>query len=100
RTASVTVETSAETLGRQVRAVLSSHGWDAQPPTSTGAVRERWESLAALIALADQLADEREQMTLRDFVVELDQRSAAQHAPTVEGVTLASLHSAKGLEWD
>ena len=23
-----------------------------------------------------------------------------QHAPTVDGVTLASLHSAKGLEWD
>ena len=25
---------------------------------------------------------------------------ADQHAPTVDGVTLASLHSAKGLEWD
>ena len=25
---------------------------------------------------------------------------AAQHPPTVEGVTLASLHAAKGLEWD
>ena len=31
---------------------------------------------------------------------ELDERAAAQHAPTVEGVTLASLHAAKGLEWD
>jgi DNA helicase-2/ATP-dependent DNA helicase PcrA len=38
--------------------------------------------------------------TLADFVAELDQRAAAQHAPTVQGVTLASLHSAKGLEWD
>ena len=37
---------------------------------------------------------------LRDFVAELDERAAAQHAPTVEGVTLASLHAAKGLEWD
>jgi DNA helicase-2/ATP-dependent DNA helicase PcrA len=27
-------------------------------------------------------------------------RAAAQHAPAVDGVTLASLHSAKGLEWD
>ena len=27
-------------------------------------------------------------------------RAALQHAPTVDGVTLASLHSAKGLEWD
>jgi DNA helicase-2/ATP-dependent DNA helicase PcrA len=33
-------------------------------------------------------------------VTELDQRANAQHAPTVQGVTLASLHSAKGLEWD
>lgn len=35
-------------------------------------------------------------MTLRDFIAELDERSATQHAPTVEGVTLASLHSARG----
>jgi DNA helicase-2/ATP-dependent DNA helicase PcrA len=34
------------------------------------------------------------------LVAELDQRAEAQHAPTVEGVTLASLHAAKGLEWD
>ncbi|MDR5710839.1 ATP-dependent DNA helicase UvrD2 [Nesterenkonia flava] len=89
-----------ESVGEGVRAVLSSHGWSAQAPTTTGAVRERWESLAALVALADQLAAEREGFTLRDFVAELQERSAAQHAPTVEGVTLASLHSAKGLEWD
>jgi DNA helicase-2/ATP-dependent DNA helicase PcrA len=33
-------------------------------------------------------------------VAELDRRAAEQHAPTVEGITLASLHAAKGLEWD
>src|SRR5690606_35375946 len=27
-------------------------------------------------------------------------RESLQHAPVVDGVTLASLHSAKGLEWD
>ena len=37
---------------------------------------------------------------LAELVAELDQRADAQHAPTVQGVTLASLHSAKGLEWD
>ena len=36
----------------------------------------------------------------RAFVADLAERAAAQHAPTVEGVTLASLHAAKGLEWD
>ena len=37
---------------------------------------------------------------LPELVAELDARANAQHAPTVQGVTLASLHSAKGLEWD
>jgi DNA helicase-2/ATP-dependent DNA helicase PcrA len=57
--------------------------------------------LAALVALADELAVSRgESFTLAEFVNELQERSVAQHAPTVQGVTLASLHSAKGLEWD
>jgi DNA helicase-2/ATP-dependent DNA helicase PcrA len=37
---------------------------------------------------------------LPELVAELDRRAAEQHAPTVQGVTLASLHAAKGLEWD
>ncbi|WP_022871828.1 ATP-dependent DNA helicase UvrD2 [Nesterenkonia alba] len=89
-----------EPVPEAVRAVLSSIGWSRTAPESTGAVRERWESLAALVSLADQLAAERPGLTVRQFLAELEERSAAQHAPTVEGVTLASLHSAKGLEWD
>jgi DNA helicase-2/ATP-dependent DNA helicase PcrA len=37
---------------------------------------------------------------LRRFAAELDTRADAAHPPTVQGVTLASLHAAKGLEWD
>lgn len=37
---------------------------------------------------------------LGELVAELQERAAASHAPTVDGVTLASLHAAKGLEWD
>jgi DNA helicase II / ATP-dependent DNA helicase PcrA len=37
---------------------------------------------------------------LEAFNAELARRAAAQHAPAVEGVTLSSLHAAKGLEWD
>ncbi len=33
-------------------------------------------------------------------MAELDDRAASRHAPSVDAVTLASLHSAKGLEWD
>ncbi len=37
---------------------------------------------------------------LEAFCAELSRRASEQHAPAVEGVTLASLHAAKGLEWD
>ncbi|MER8231574.1 ATP-dependent DNA helicase UvrD2 [Streptomyces sp. NPDC094049] len=90
----------AEDLPAQVRAVLSTKGWNSRPPAGSGAVRDRWESLAALVRLAEDFARARPGATLSDLVAELDERAAAQHAPTVQGVTLASLHAAKGLEWD
>jgi len=79
-----------------VASVLALRGWTPEPPSSSGAVRERWESLAALHRLAVDHAE----LDLAGFVAELEERAASQHAPTVDGVTLASLHSAKGLEWD
>ncbi|WUF72133.1 ATP-dependent DNA helicase UvrD2 [Streptomyces nojiriensis] len=87
-------------LGSQVRAVLSSTGWSTEPPAGSGAVRDQWESLAALVRLAEDFARARPGATLADLTIELEERKAAQHAPTVQGVTLASLHAAKGLEWD
>ncbi|GGX40612.1 ATP-dependent DNA helicase UvrD2 [Streptomyces fructofermentans] len=90
----------APDLPAQVRAVLSGDGWTNQPPAGSGAVRERWESLAALAHLAQDFATAKPEATLGDLMSELDERAGAQHAPTVQGVTLASLHSAKGLEWD
>ncbi|MEU1097456.1 ATP-dependent helicase, partial [Streptomyces sp. NPDC005877] len=87
-------------LPSQVRAVLGTKGWTDAPPAGSGAVRDRWESLAALVRLAEDFARAKAKATLSDLVAELDERAAAQHAPTVEGVTLASLHAAKGLEWD
>ncbi|HET8767779.1 MAG TPA: ATP-dependent DNA helicase UvrD2 [Pedococcus sp.] len=83
-----------------VRDVLVGAGWSREAPKAGGAQRERWESLAALATLADDLVATTPEARLPDFVRELDERSAAQHAPAVQGVTLASLHAAKGLEWD
>ena len=83
-----------------VRDVLLGAGWTREAPTSGGAARERWESLAALAALADDLHASEPEARLPVLVRELDERASAQHAPTVQGVTLASLHAAKGLEWD
>ncbi|MDG9702211.1 ATP-dependent DNA helicase UvrD2 [Streptomyces sp. DH37] len=95
-----TLLADAVDLPSQVRAVLGGTGWTPQPPAGSGAVRDRWESLAALVRLAEDFARARPEATLADLVAELDERANAQHAPTVEGVTLASLHAAKGLEWD
>ncbi|MHB1165356.1 MAG: ATP-dependent DNA helicase UvrD2 [Candidatus Nanopelagicales bacterium] len=89
---------AAGPLGDSVRAVLGIVGWTPDPPRTSGAVRERWESLSALASLADELAVALGE-SLPAFIAELDARAEAQHAPVGDGVTLASIHSAKGLEW-
>ena len=86
-------------LGQDARTVLAREGWSEEPPAPRGAVRERWDALNALVALADEMAQTRG-ADLDAFHTELRERADAQNAPTVEGVTLSSLHAAKGLEWD
>jgi DNA helicase-2/ATP-dependent DNA helicase PcrA len=80
--------------------VLSAAGFTAEPPSATGAARDRWESVRAIVGLAEEFAAVDSSAGIEEFVAELAARADAQHAPPVEGVTLASLHSAKGLEWD
>ncbi len=87
-------------LPSAVAQVLATTGWAPDRPPPGGTARERWESLAALAAVAEDLASATPTAGLADLVAELDERASAQHAPTVQGVTLASLHAAKGLEWD
>jgi DNA helicase-2/ATP-dependent DNA helicase PcrA len=84
----------------QVRAVLSGIGLTAAPPSGRGRARERWESLEALAKLADDFFAGSPQASLADLAAELATRSAIGQAPAMDGVTLASLHAAKGLEWD
>jgi DNA helicase-2/ATP-dependent DNA helicase PcrA len=84
-----------------VKDVLGGMGWTAEPPTSRGQVRDRWESFQALADQADEFATERGiEASIATFVEELDRRATEQHAPTADGVTLATFHAAKGLEWD
>lgn len=83
-----------------VRSVLGRLGWTERPAVGQGRTRERWESWSALVALADDLAQERPGVTLAAFVADLAARAEAEHAPAGDGVTLATLHAAKGLEWD
>ena len=87
-------------LPTAVRHVLASAGLTAVPPAGRGAVRERWESLAAIAGLADNLAASRPGATLAEFAAELAEREDTGHAPVAAAVTLATMHAAKGLEWD
>lgn len=87
------------TLSEAIREVVGRLGWSQQPPTETGSTRERWESLNALVQLADDMVSTRS-ATVKEFSDELHERASMQAAPTVEGVTISTLHAAKGLEWD
>ena len=86
-----------DTLVTTVHHILAGIGLTPEAPGG-GKAREKWESLKALADLAEDLAAEG--ADLPAFVTELERRASEQHAPPVEGVTLASLHAAKGLEWD
>jgi DNA helicase II / ATP-dependent DNA helicase PcrA len=82
-----------------VTAILAGMGWTPEPPTARGQTRDRWESWQALVDQAAEFA-KGEGAELNGFVDELDRRAAEQHAPVADGVTLATYHAAKGLEWD
>jgi DNA helicase-2/ATP-dependent DNA helicase PcrA len=93
-------ETVGESLPSIVADVLTAMGHSDTPPSGAGAARDAWESLRAIVGLAEEFAAAEPSADLGAFVAELVARADAQHAPPVEGVTLASLHAAKGLEWD
>ena len=93
-------EAAAEGLVARVSGVLSGMGWSTKAPTARGQARDRWESLQALVSQAGDHEASEVAPTLASFVAELDRRAHEQHAPVAEGVTLATLHAAKGLEWD
>ncbi|MDF2758259.1 MAG: uvrD2 [Thermomicrobiales bacterium] len=122
RQALLALRTNARTLTgaergsavEQMKAILHTLGWSPQPPEGGGALRERWESLAALLSVAEDLQveahaaaelsatppNDQEPLTLQAVSAELDRRAEAQHVPAAQGVTVSTLHSAKGLEWD
>ncbi|HXW46710.1 MAG TPA: ATP-dependent DNA helicase UvrD2 [Streptosporangiaceae bacterium] len=91
---------AADDPAAEVRPILASIGLTPQAPGGRGSARERWESLEALAQLAADFFAASPQASLADLAAELAVRSAIGHAPAAAGITVASLHAAKGLEWD
>ncbi|PRQ11456.1 ATP-dependent DNA helicase [Corynebacterium sp. 13CS0277] len=92
-------EATGPGLVRLVRAALAPLGLTPTEPEGAQA-RERWQSLNALAELVEELGTMTGDLTLPGLLGELKTRADAKHPPAVDGVTLASLHAAKGLEWD
>jgi DNA helicase II / ATP-dependent DNA helicase PcrA len=88
---------TTDPLFKTVSDVLRSLGWMQDQPETRGAVRDRWESLNAIMGLAEAAPAG---TTIRAFVDDLFERQTSQHDPERSAVTLASLHAAKGLEWE
>lgn len=80
-----------------VRDVLRSLGLTDEPPQAGGALRDAWEARAAILRLAEEAPDG---TSLRAFTDDLLARAKSHDEPALKTVTLATLHAAKGLEWD
>jgi len=83
-----------------VRDIVSGLGWAPKSPDSGRAAQETWESLNTLVQLADDFATENPAALLPEFIAMLDHRNEYDHDPVANAVSLASIHSVKGLEWD
>jgi DNA helicase-2/ATP-dependent DNA helicase PcrA len=84
---------------RVIRGSLEPLGLTAAEPSGAQA-REKWGSLTALVGLVEEIAATEPRPGLLPVVAGLRARASARHAPDERGVTLASFHAAKGLEWD
>ncbi|WP_243074591.1 ATP-dependent helicase [Microbacterium sp. SS28] len=80
-----------------VRDVLRSLGLTEEPPQAGGALRDAWEARAAILRLAEEAP---QGTSLRAFTDDLLARAKSHDEPSLRTVTLATLHAAKGLEWD
>lgn len=81
------------------RAAFVELGLSSNEPQGAQA-RERWQSLNALVGLIEKIVESTPGIDLNGVLGELRRRSTDKQAPAMEGVTLATVHAAKGLEWD
>lgn len=83
-----------------VRSIAESYGWVRdEPPAGEGARRRRWELHTALVEMVERLPAG-ETLASCWLLDELVTRFREAHVPAPRGVSLLTVHGAKGLEWD
>jgi len=92
-------------LPAAIQAVFASaFGYDPDAPRGGPEERERAADLAVLLAIAEEFAAgsgrDPEPPDATALLAELGRRDAAERANVAGGVTLSTIHRAKGLEWD
>lgn len=80
--------------------VLAAIRWSDQAPSGAGAQRERWESISALVQLIRERDTQDPDWSIPEFIAWLLDHASLETPPSSSAVTLATMHAAKGLEWD
>lgn len=84
-------------LFQQVVDLAHEAGWSSNEPEAHGAERAEWAAGQSLVRMAEEAAAG---TTMRQFSQQLDALAASDSDPKTNAVTIATMHAAKGLEWD
>ena len=83
-----------------VKQVASLHGWTEIPKYSSESARSKWEALSALINVATDLKAHNPSAGFDEYFAEISHRTNENHDPQAAAVTISTIHTAKGLEWE
>ena len=86
--------------GELLDEVLAELRWNPEAPSGMGAQRERWESINSLAQMIRDAQETAPDWTVPEFTAWLNDHANLETPPATSAVTLATMHAAKGLEWD
>jgi DNA helicase-2/ATP-dependent DNA helicase PcrA len=85
-------------LVQDVSDIISTLGWTSEPPRGQEA-RRRWDTLSSVVHAAERFTHTHPDGDLSAFAADRQRTFEAGLASPGSGVTLTTLHAAKGLEW-
>lgn len=83
-----------------VQQVATLHGWIETPKYSSESARTKWEALSALINVARDLKANNPAAGFEEYFAEIAHRTNENYDPQAAAVTICTIHTAKGLEWE